>query len=124
MIFIAVGTPSNNDETVNLDYVKNVANSISTHINGYKVIINKSTVPPGTGELVKKLISKADIITQNFRPGVIERIGLDYENVKKIKRLKNRANFALFFIFKLLNHLMKQYYFFQDMYINAYLILH
>jgi len=35
-------------------------------------------------ELVKKLISKADIITQNFRPGVIERIGLDYENVKKI----------------------------------------
>ena len=35
-------------------------------------------------ELVKKLITKADIITQNFRPGVIERIGLDYENVKKI----------------------------------------
>ena len=35
-------------------------------------------------ELVKKLIAKADIITQNFRPGVIEKIGLDYENVKKI----------------------------------------
>ena len=35
-------------------------------------------------ELVKKLIAKADIITQNFRPGVIERIGLDYENIKKI----------------------------------------
>ena len=35
-------------------------------------------------ELVKKLIAKADIITQNFRPGVIERIGLDYESVKKI----------------------------------------
>tara|TARA_B100000925_G_scaffold273414_1_gene238121 strand:- start:618 stop:1766 length:1149 start_codon:yes stop_codon:yes gene_type:complete len=35
-------------------------------------------------EVVKKLIAKADIITQNFRPGVIERIGLDYENVKKI----------------------------------------
>ena len=35
-------------------------------------------------EIVKKLIEKADIITQNFRPGVIERIGLDYENVKKI----------------------------------------
>ena len=33
---------------------------------------------------IKKLIEKADIITQNFRPGVIERIGLDYENVKKI----------------------------------------
>ena len=35
-------------------------------------------------EVVKKLIEKADIITQNFRPGVIERIGLDYKNVKKI----------------------------------------
>ncbi len=35
-------------------------------------------------ELVKKLIEKADIITQNFRPGGIERIGLDYKNVKKI----------------------------------------
>jgi len=35
-------------------------------------------------ELIKKLISKADIITQNFRPGVIERIGLDYKNAKKI----------------------------------------
>jgi len=33
---------------------------------------------------LKKLISKADIITQNFRPGVIDRIGLDYESVKKI----------------------------------------
>ncbi len=33
---------------------------------------------------LQKLISKADIITQNFRPGVIERIGLDYDSVKKI----------------------------------------
>ena len=33
---------------------------------------------------IKKLISQVDIITQNFRPGVIERIGLDYETVKKI----------------------------------------
>tara|TARA_Y100000590_G_scaffold198226_1_gene225118 strand:+ start:75 stop:1226 length:1152 start_codon:yes stop_codon:yes gene_type:complete len=35
-------------------------------------------------DLIKKLISKADILTQNFRPGVIERIGLDYETVIKI----------------------------------------
>ena len=35
-------------------------------------------------EKVKKLILNADIITQNFRPGVIERIGLDYQTVKKI----------------------------------------
>ena len=35
-------------------------------------------------EKVKKLILKADIITQNFRPGVIERIGLDFKHVNKI----------------------------------------
>ena len=39
---------------------------------------------PNDIEIVKKLIEKSDIITQNFRPGVIERIGLDYDNVKKI----------------------------------------
>ena len=39
---------------------------------------------PNDVAIVKKLIEKSDIITQNFRPGVIERIGLDYDNVKKI----------------------------------------
>ena len=39
---------------------------------------------PSDLERIKNLITKADIITQNFRPGVIERIGLDYDNVKKI----------------------------------------
>ena len=35
-------------------------------------------------ERLKKLISKADVMTHNFRPGVMEKIGLDYENVQKI----------------------------------------
>ena len=35
-------------------------------------------------DLIKKLIINADIITQNFRPGVIERIGLDYKNILEI----------------------------------------
>lgn len=39
---------------------------------------------PSDIEKIKKLIKKADVITQNFRPGVIERIGLDYDEVKKI----------------------------------------
>ena len=39
---------------------------------------------PNDLEKIKKLISKSDVITQNFRPGVIERIGLDYESVKAI----------------------------------------
>jgi len=39
---------------------------------------------PSDIEKIKKLILKANVITQNFRPGVIERIGLDYAEVKKI----------------------------------------
>ena len=39
---------------------------------------------PSDIEKIKKLIKKADVITQNFRPGVIERIGLNYDEVKKI----------------------------------------
>jgi len=39
---------------------------------------------PADLERVKKLIAKADVITHNFRPGVMEKIGLDYESVKTI----------------------------------------
>ena len=53
-------------------------------INRNKESFSANLKDPKDLELVKKLIAKADIITQNFRPGVIERIGLDYESVKKI----------------------------------------
>jgi len=55
-VFIAVGTPSLPDGGVNLEYVKSVAEMIGKNINGYKVIINKSTVPIGTGESVERII--------------------------------------------------------------------
>jgi len=58
IIFIAVGTPPMNDGSVNLDYVKSAAKSIGKAMNGYKVIINKSTVPIGTGDIVKIIISE------------------------------------------------------------------
>jgi crotonobetainyl-CoA:carnitine CoA-transferase CaiB-like acyl-CoA transferase len=35
-------------------------------------------------EIVKKLIAKADVVTHNFRPGIMEKIGLDYSSVKKL----------------------------------------
>lgn len=56
VIFIAVGTPENEDGSCNLSYVKAVAGAIGTFMNGYKVIVNKSTVPIGTGKLVKQII--------------------------------------------------------------------
>ena len=58
IIFIAVGTPPMPDGSVNLEYVKMAAESIGKAMNGYKVIINKSTVPIGTGDLVKRIIAQ------------------------------------------------------------------
>ena len=58
VIFIAVGTPSNNDGSANLKQIEKVAQQIAEHINDYKVIVNKSTVPVGTAQKVKNIINK------------------------------------------------------------------
>ncbi len=57
-IFIAVGTPSRPDGQANLDYVFQAAEAVSKSIYDYKVIVDKSTVPVGTGKKVKKIIQK------------------------------------------------------------------
>ncbi len=57
VIFIAVGTPSDEDGSADLKYVEAVAKQIATYMNGYKVIVDKSTVPIGTGKKVKKIIN-------------------------------------------------------------------
>jgi len=58
VVFIAVGTPSLPDGSVNLDYVKKAAEDIAKAMNGYKVIVDKSTVPVGTGDVVGRTIAK------------------------------------------------------------------
>lgn len=56
--FIAVGTPQDKDGSADLQYVKKVAEEIGQALDGYKVIVNKSTVPVGTAEKVRKIISE------------------------------------------------------------------
>ena len=58
VIFIAVGTPPALDGSADLHYVLEVAKNIGKYLNEYKVIVNKSTVPVGTGELVREVIEK------------------------------------------------------------------
>ena len=58
IIFIAVGTPPNEDGSADLKHVLAVARAIGTHMNGYKVVVNKSTVPVGTAEKVEAEIKK------------------------------------------------------------------
>ena len=58
-IFIAVGTPSRRgDGHADLSFVFKVAEEIAVSLNNYSVIVNKSTVPVGTGKMVKQIIKK------------------------------------------------------------------
>lgn len=58
VIFIAVGTPPRGDGSVDMRYIEDVAKEIAKHIKSYKVIVTKSTVPVGTGDKLRDLISK------------------------------------------------------------------
>src|SRR5271157_1473979 len=56
VIFVAVGTPPTESGEADLSYVESVAREISGGINGYKVVVEKSTVPVYTSEWVRKII--------------------------------------------------------------------
>jgi UDPglucose 6-dehydrogenase len=55
-VFIAVGTPPLPGGGADLTFIRQVAESIGKHLNGYKVVITKSTVPTGTGRMVEAII--------------------------------------------------------------------
>ena len=57
ILFIAVGTPQDEDGSADLRHVLKVADGIGRAMNGYKVIVNKSTVPVGTARRVADVIS-------------------------------------------------------------------
>lgn len=57
VIFLALPTPPADDDSANLQHVLDVARNIGKVMNGYKVIVNKSTVPVGTAERVHQIIA-------------------------------------------------------------------
>jgi len=65
-IFIAVGTPSRSDGSADLTFIREVAASIGTHLTGYKVIVTKSTVPIGTGQMIREIVEAESHNGQEF----------------------------------------------------------
>jgi len=66
--FIAVGTPPDEDGSADLQYVLAVARSIGTHIDGYRVVVDKSTVPVGTADRVREAMAMAMAENGNEHP--------------------------------------------------------
>ncbi|MDA1196441.1 MAG: UDP-glucose/GDP-mannose dehydrogenase family protein [Nanoarchaeota archaeon] len=102
IIFTAVGTPPGKDDEADLSAVRAVAKTIAENMSEYKIIVNKSTVPVGTGDIVKKIIEQHqkekidfDVVSnpEFLREGAAIRdfmnpdrvvIGIDSEKPKKI----------------------------------------
>ena len=80
--FIAVGTPPDEDGSADLQYVVSVARSIGQYMTDDKIVIDKSTVPVGTGDKVSKAI-KSELKQRN--------INLDYHIVSNPEFLKEGA---------------------------------
>jgi UDPglucose 6-dehydrogenase len=59
VLFIGVGTPMGEDGAADLSHVLAAAGSIGRHMTGYKVIVDKSTVPVGTSEKVREIVAAA-----------------------------------------------------------------
>ncbi len=66
VIFICVGTPSKEDGTADLKYVFEAARNIGKHMDSYKVVVDKSTVPVGTSEKIKQIIKENQAEQREF----------------------------------------------------------
>jgi len=65
-IFIAVGTPQGDSGAADLSYVEAVVSEIARSVSGYKVIVEKSTVPVYTNEWIRRVLYRHGVAAQNF----------------------------------------------------------
>ncbi|MDR3723184.1 MAG: UDP-glucose/GDP-mannose dehydrogenase family protein [Terracidiphilus sp.] len=65
-IFIAVGTPQGDTGAADLSYVEAVVSEIARSVSGYKVIVEKSTVPVYTNEWIRRVLYRHGVDAQNF----------------------------------------------------------
>jgi UDPglucose 6-dehydrogenase len=65
-VFIAVGTPPGPDGRADLSFVRDVARTVAGHLNSYKVVVTKSTVPAGTGRMIREIIEEHKVADHPF----------------------------------------------------------
>ncbi|HYJ90138.1 MAG TPA: UDP-glucose/GDP-mannose dehydrogenase family protein [Pyrinomonadaceae bacterium] len=66
VVFLAVGTPPKEDGSPDMSYYRQAAKDIAEAMNGYKVLVTKSTVPIGTGEWLRKFVGENLKVHSNF----------------------------------------------------------
>jgi len=66
VIFLAVGTPPKDDGSPDMSFYQSAAKSIAESMNGYKVLVTKSTVPVGTGKWLREFIKENQNTQTNF----------------------------------------------------------
>lgn len=66
VVFLAVGTPPKDDGSPDMSFYESVAKDIAHYMNGYKVLVTKSTVPVGTGKWLREFIEQHQIVKTNF----------------------------------------------------------
>lgn len=66
VVFLAVGTPPKDDGSPDMSYVEAAATTIAECMNGYKVLVTKSTVPVGTGKWLRQLVQERQKVKSNF----------------------------------------------------------
>lgn len=71
IIFIAVGTPASEDGSADLGHVLSVASTIGRHLKGFKLVVNKSTVPVGTADKVRAAISH-ELVHRGMSPDLFD----------------------------------------------------
>ncbi|MDQ3711891.1 MAG: UDP-glucose/GDP-mannose dehydrogenase family protein [Acidobacteriota bacterium] len=66
VIFLAVGTPPREDGSPDMSFYQSAAKDIAENMNGYKVLVTKSTVPVGTGKWLREFVSENQKLKTNF----------------------------------------------------------
>ncbi len=66
VVFLAVGTPPQADGSPDMSYYRQAAKDVAESINGYKVLVTKSTVPVGTGEWLRNFVSENLTVKTEF----------------------------------------------------------